>query len=201
MENYAADYDWISFPESDEFLEGPDRRKPYFDHVREVVDSPYDWLQFDNMVYWFTDQDNPDEASPRKRIRHYSIWADCQPRIYAWRARCMNIRWFNHNPAEGLKYPIHFNTCHYHIRSHAHMIKRINSRIGLSRGELNAHFDCMERNKDKMYIAADRLHLDDGVSDLSKIQTFNWKEIYSNLDSLQQEMKAESAIQPQGHRP
>jgi hypothetical protein len=178
IENYAPEYDWISFPESDEFLEGPDRKKSYYDYVCDVVESPYDWVQFENMVFWFTDNDNRDEPSPRKRVRHYSIWANCQPRIYAWRARCMNVRWFNHNPAEGIKYPLHFNTCHYHIRSEEHLIKRLNGRVGLAKGALNCHFDFMEKNKDKMHISADKFHLDDGISDLSKVQTCNWAGIY-----------------------
>ena len=92
IENYASQYDWISFPESDEILEGPDRKKSYYDHVCDVVDSPFDWVQFDNVVFWFTNKDDVGEPSPRKRVRHYSIWTDCPPRIYAWRARCMNIR-------------------------------------------------------------------------------------------------------------
>jgi hypothetical protein len=189
IQNYAPEYDWISFPESDEFLEGPDRKKSYYNYVCDVVDSPYDWIQFDNIVFWFTDKDNLAEYSPRRRIRHYSVWTDCLPRIYAWRARCMNVRWFNHNPAEGLKFPVNFNTCHYHVRSEEHMIKRINNRIGLSRGTMNTHFDFMAHNINKMRIPADRLHLDNGIDDLLKVQTFNWKEIYNNLDALQEQMR------------
>jgi hypothetical protein len=178
IEHYASDYDWISFPESDEFLEGPDRTKSYYGHVCDVVDSPYDWVQFDNIVFWFTDRDDRTEPSPRRRVRHYSIWADCPPRVYAWRASRMNVRRFNHNPAEGTKYPVHFNTCHYHVRSEEHLVKRLEGRIGLAKDRMNVHFDSMERNRALMRIPADRLNFDDGIRDLSKVQTFDWTQIY-----------------------
>jgi glycosyltransferase involved in cell wall biosynthesis len=196
IDNYAAQYDWISFPESDEILEGPDRKKSYYEHVCDVVESPYDWVQFNNMVYWFTDEDFADEPSPRMRIRRYSIWADCLPRVYAWRARCMNVREFNHNPARGNKYPAHFNTCHYQMRSERHMLKRIESRVGLRQGRLaNAHFDFMEINKDKLYIPTAQLHFDDGISELSRVQTLNWRDIYGNYDMLMEQLKASGSKQ------
>jgi glycosyltransferase involved in cell wall biosynthesis len=191
---YASEYDWISFPESDEFLEGPDRQDSYYKYVCDVVDSPYDWVQFNNMVFWYTDKDNPEEPSPRKRVRHYSIWANCGPRVYAWRARCMNVRWFNHNPAAGMKYPVNFNTCHYQARSEEQMTKRIHCRIGLTRGALNFHFAFMELNQDKLRIPADRLHLDDGIHDLSKVQTFDWSEVYGTLEAFQKQMQLRNAL-------
>ena len=104
----------------------------------------------------------------------------------------MNVRWFNHNPAEGLKYPVNFNTCHYQMRSEEQLIKRVNGRIGLSKGAMNLHFDFMEQNRAKLHIPAERLHLDDGVSDLSKVQTFDWREIYGTLDALR-EMQLKNA--------
>ena len=195
IDNYAAQYDWISFPESDEILEGPDRKKSYYEHVCDVIESPYDWLQFENMVFWFTEKDRPEEPSPRKRIRHYSIWADCAPRVYAYRASRMNIRQFNHNPAKGSKYPVHFNTCHYQVRSERQMLKRIQSRVGLSRGAANFHFDFMEMNKAKLYIPAEKLHFDDGISELSKEQTLNWQDVYGTYDALMEQLKSLDANQ------
>ena len=193
--NYALDYDWISFPESDEILEGPDRKKSYYEHVCDVVESPCDWVQFNNMVYWFTEKDRPEVLSPRKRIRHYSIWSDCQPRIYAWRAQCMNVREFNHNEPLGKKYPINFNTCHYQVRGAEQLIKRIKGRLGLRRGENNAHFDYMALNARKMFILSKQLHFDDGVSDLSTVQVFDWEKIYGTYDALMEQLKAAAAKQ------
>lgn len=177
MEHLAPEYDWISFPESDEFLEGPDRRKPYYDHVCDVVESGFDWLQFRNINFWFTEEDDLAILSPRRRIKHYSIWLDCPPRVYGWRARQMTVRWFNHNPALGRRYPILFNTCHYPVRSLSHMDKRERGRVGLSRGAENGHFDAMVRNRHLMQIPADLLHRDDG-GELSLVPTIDWKAIY-----------------------
>jgi Glycosyl transferase family 2 len=195
INHYVQDYDWISFPESDEILEGPDRTKSYFEHVCDVVESSHDWLQFDNMLFWFTSEDDKAESSPRKRIRHYSIWQDCPPRIYAWRASSMNVRWFNHNPPLGNKYPINFKTCHYQWRSEAQLVKRIQGRIGLRRRGWNHHFDFMRINKDRLYIPAARLHFDDGVSELSCRQTINWHDVYGSYDALIEQMKAEDVGQ------
>ena len=195
IDNYASQYDWISFPESDEFLEGPDRQKSYYDHVCDVFESPFDWLEFNNMVFWFTDKDDLSEPSPRKRIRHYSIWPNCPPRVYAWRAKCMNIREFNHNPAEGEKYPVHFNTCHYQFRSEDQLKKRIAGRLGLRRGGLNFHFDYMSRNADKLRIAAERLRFDNGIDELSKVPTIDWNEVYGSYDALMDILRLEEASQ------
>ena len=177
IDNLARDYDWISFPESDEILEGPDRSKSYFEHVVDVCDSGFDWIQFNNIVFWFTERDDLSIASPRKRMRHYSVWWDCPPRVYAWRASKMNVREFNHNPAEGLKYPTNFNTCHYQYRSLEQARKRNAGRVGLSKGSSNVHFDAMQAEK-KLIIPASRLHVDDGIRDLSLIPSVNWREVY-----------------------
>jgi glycosyltransferase involved in cell wall biosynthesis len=197
IENYAHQYDWISFPESDEILEGPDRKKSYYEHVCDVVQSPYDWLQFSNMVFWFTEKDDVAEKSPRKRIRHYSIWKDCQPRVYAWRASHMNIRVWNTNAIPGKKYPINFNTCHYQVRSEAHMFKRIESRVGLSNGLANFHFDYMANNIKDLYIRSNQLHFDDGISDLSLEQIFDWRKyVYGTYQRLLDQLN--EAKPPQG---
>jgi hypothetical protein len=184
IENYAPQYDWISFPESDEFLEGPDRKKKYFEHICDVYKSPYDWLQFNNIVYWFTSNDLVSELSPRKRIRRYSIWPNCGPRIYAWRAECMNVRSFNHNPALGVKYPVLFNTCHYQFRSAAQMVKRIEGRMGLSRAKANYHFDFMSNNMKKLIISPEQLNYDDKLNELSLVPTLDWGEVYGTYDQL-----------------
>lgn len=177
MTNLTSQYDWVSFPESDEFLEGPDRSKSYYEHIRDVIASPYDWVQFNNIVFWFTDRDDIAEPSPRRRIKHYSIWRDCPPRIYAWRASHTNVRLFNHNPPPGQRYPTNFNTCHYQVRSATHLEKRLADRSGMSRGSMNTHFDAMERNRARMRIPSEMLHLDCG-NDLSLQQTVNWAKIY-----------------------
>lgn len=81
MTNYLDAYDWISWPDQDEFLEGPDRARPYRDWLEEVAESPYDWLQFRNFNYWWCATDDGEVASAVDRVRHYSLFADCGPRI------------------------------------------------------------------------------------------------------------------------
>ena len=148
-----------------------------YHHVCEVVESEWDFLQFRNNVFWFTDADDPAILSPRRRIKHYSVWPDCPPRVYGFRARCLNVRWFGHNDAKGKRHPVLFNTCHYPVRSLSHMDKRERGRIGLSRGGENAHFDAMVRNRDRMIIPPEILHYDDG-GELSKVPAIDWKTIY-----------------------
>lgn len=186
--NYASSYDWISFPESDEFLEGPSRSKSYFDYICDVYNSRYDWVQFNNIVYWFTSADDVTIKNPRERIKYYSIWKDCGPRIYAWRASSMNIREFNHNPAIGERYPVLFNTCHYQVRSEQHLIKRINGRVGLTKGNQNYHFDYMRNNIKDLFISPDSLNYDNG-DELSLDQVFDWtKYVYGSYERLIDQM-------------
>ena len=101
IENYVRQYDWISWPDQDEFLEGPSRSRTYYDSLVEVSDSDCDWIEFNNVTYWFTVADDPSVASAPGRIRHYSLFPDCAPRIRSWRASATNIRIFNHNPPDG----------------------------------------------------------------------------------------------------
>ena len=184
IETYVKQYDWISFPESDEFLEGPLRDKSYYEYVRDVFESPYDWIQFNNLVFWFTEKDDSNISMVRERIKHYSFWGDCGPRVYAWKAAAMNVREFNHNPANGMRYPLLFNTCHYQVRSREHLIKRIESRVGLSKGAANYHFDYMKNNISKLYIDSNQLNFDNG-GNLSLEQVFDWsKYVYGSYEEL-----------------
>ena len=178
MSTHAARYDWISFPESDEFLEGPDRSKTYYEHVLDVLESPYDWVQFHNVNYWFTAEDDPSISSPVERIRRYCVRIDCAPRVYAWRASKMNVRVWNQNPAEGKRYPTLFNTRHYQIRSEEQMRKRFANRRGLAQERANWHFETMPENLREMYIRPEQLHFDDGTSELDLTPIFDWSKIY-----------------------
>ena len=117
IEHYVDQYDWISWPDQDEFLEGPARDRSYYDYLVEAHDSGVDWIQFRNFNFWFTDDDDPASAPTTQRVRHYSLWPDCPPRIRAWRAGETNIRRFNHNSLEGTPSPRLFNLRHYPMRS------------------------------------------------------------------------------------
>jgi hypothetical protein len=179
MESYVSTYDWISWPDQDEFLEGPSRAMPYRECVEEVHASPSSWIQFHNFNYWLTSADDPEIQSPPLRIRHYSLFPDCAPRIRSWRASATNLRVFNHNPPLGDPWPARFNLRHYPMRSREQMLARIlRDRAGLRRGDSNYHYDNMKLNIDRLEIAPEQLHYDDGRSELNPEPIFNWRSIY-----------------------
>jgi Glycosyl transferase family 2 len=180
LANYVDRYDWISWPDQDEFLEGPDRARTYEQWVEEVFESPYDWVEFRNFNYWWTDLDRPSAGSTTERVRHYSLFADCPPRIRGWRASATNIRRFNHNEPNGTRYPTLFNLRHYPMRSREHMWRRLErDRAGLRRGASNFHYDNMKTWPERLVIPPDAMHLDDG-SELDLDPIFDWRTIYGN---------------------
>ncbi len=79
IDNYTARYDWISWPDQDEFLEGPTRAKSYQESLREVFESRYDWIQFNNFNYWTTNADDSNIPATTARVRHYALFPDCAP--------------------------------------------------------------------------------------------------------------------------
>jgi glycosyltransferase involved in cell wall biosynthesis len=179
IENYVEDYDWISWPDQDEFLEGPARDRPYLDYVAEAHDAGIDWIEFRNFNYWWTEEDDPSVPETTRRVRRYSLRTDCPPRIRSWRARVTNIREFNHNPLDGKPSPHLFNLRHYPMRSPSQTEARVlRDRAGLRRGEKNFHYDNMARRLESLRIPASTLHFDDGVSELDPDPIFDWREIY-----------------------
>jgi len=180
IKNYIKLYDWISFPDDDEILEGSDRTKSYFEHLCTVFNSRYNYIQFNNFNYWFTEKDDKTIASPTQRIRYYSIFPDCAPRIRSWRASATNIRTLgNHNPLAGEKYPVNFNLRHYPMRSYDQMIRRIKKdRANLQRDGANYHYNNMKTNIAKMLLKPEQLLYDDGISELNPYPKYNWRELY-----------------------
>ena len=178
MSSYVRKFDWISWPDQDEFLEGPDRSRPYREWIDEVYDSPYDWIQFRNMNYWWTTDDDPTIASGVERVRHYSLFGDCAPRIRSWRSSSTNEREFNHNPPAGVQYPKLFNLRHYPMRSAEQMKRRLEvDRSGLQRDVANFHYENMKRRQAALTIPPEQLHVDDG-GELSLDPIFDWRSIY-----------------------
>ncbi len=184
LAEYVSRYDWVSWPDQDEFLEGPDRARPYRDWVEEVLASPYDWVQFNNFNYWWTVADDVSVASAVDRVRHYCLFADCGPRIRAWRAGATNVREFNHNAPLGQRFPTLFNLRHYPMRSEAQMRRRLEvDRAGLRRGGSNFHYDNMSSWRDRLVVPPERLHYDDGHSDLDHSLCFDWRSVYGTATS------------------
>ncbi|HWK07197.1 MAG TPA: glycosyltransferase family 2 protein [Puia sp.] len=181
ISEYIRRYDWISWPDQDELLEGADRTQPYDQWVEKIFEEGYDYIQFNNFNFWLTDQDDPTILSPVQRIKHYGLFPDCAPRIRAWRAAKTNIRVFNHNPIDGRKLPYHFNLRHYPMRTIEQMHRRLNKdRAGLERNGSNFHYNNMTiaREQNKLHVNPELLHIDDGVSELDPAVKFNWRELY-----------------------
>jgi glycosyltransferase involved in cell wall biosynthesis len=180
--HYCERYDWISWPDQDEILEGPSRDKSYYAYITEVVNSECNWVRFRNFNFWFTAEDDPAIAAPTQRIRRYSLFPDCSARIRAWRAAVTNIREFNHNPLDGLPDPRPFNLRHYPMRTYEQMVKRLDKdRAGLERHGNNWHYNHMKSQFDKLLIPAPSLHFDDGHAELNPEPIFNWRAIYGHL--------------------
>lgn len=178
LDEHVPNYDWVSWPDQDEFLEGPDRSRSYRDWVEEVVSSPYDWVEFNNFNFWWTTDDDPTVASALRRVRHYALFAGCAPRIRAWRAAATNIRQFNHNPPLGQRYPRMFNLRHYPMRDRDQMERRLEvDRAGLRRGNSNFHYDNMSSWRERLVIEPGQLHLDDG-EELDASPIFDWRTVY-----------------------
>jgi hypothetical protein len=189
MTNYVSRYDWISWPDQDELLEGPTRTVPYCRYLEEVAESPHSWIEFNDLVYWHTEADDPTIASPSQRVRHYSMAKHGPPKIRSWRASATNIRWFNHNRAEGSRYPMLFHLRHYPMRSEAQMIRRITvDRAGIQHGPVNFHYENMKTTLASMRVQAADLHLDDGRSELSTVMGFDWSQIYGKGPKLPPEV-------------
>lgn len=183
ISNYVSKYDWISWPDQDEFLEGPSRQQTYYEFATDVFNSEYDWVQFHNLLYWFTSEDDQTIASPVERIRRYSHFPDCSPRVRAWRSSATNIRWFNHNPLEGEWWPEMGKLRHYQMRSHEHAMQRIQKdRTGLQRGRTIAYYNLMNTWPERIIVEPNKLHYDDGTSELSVDPIFNWRYIYGTLE-------------------
>jgi glycosyltransferase involved in cell wall biosynthesis len=178
QENYIHQYDWVSWPDQDEILEGQDRSKNYCSWIQTIHENGYDYIQFNNFNYWFTNADDQSILSPIQRIRHYSLFSDCAPRIRSWRAEKTNTRIFNHNPLDGIKAPQNFNLRHYPMRSHDQMIRRLNKdRANLQRNGNNYHYENMAAQIEKLTLSADLLHFDNG-GELDPEVKYNWRDIY-----------------------
>lgn len=179
--DFTKNYDWISFPESDEFLEGPDRTKTYYEHICSIHDNPnIDKISFSNVIFWFTDKDDPSIKSPIERIKHYCHRQKCCVRLYAWRANKTVIRRFGHGKRDD-KNVVNWKTRHYEIRSLEHFYKKTDDRLHIAVGGLNKHYRIMYNNlhnkENYGIIHPDELHYDDGVSELNMEEIFNWRKI------------------------
>jgi glycosyltransferase involved in cell wall biosynthesis len=186
LADYTGQYDWLSWPDQDELLEGADRSKTYSEWIEKVAEEGYDFVQFNNFNFWFTAADDGRIESPVERVRHYGLFPDCAPRIRSWRAAKTNLRIFNHNPIEGLKLPYFFNLRHYPMRTPEQMLRRLNKdRADLERNGANYHYNNMSiaMEQKRLIIDPELLHIDNGISELDPTVKYNWRDIYGHGSS------------------
>ncbi len=157
LERHVSGYDWVSWPDSDEILLADDLSLSYGEFADRLVDSPYDWVQFRNWNFWWTEEDDPAIESPVLRVRHYALFPDCAPRVRGWRAAKTNERAFNHNPVDGPQYPALANLCHYPMRGAEQAPKKLATRAGIQRGDANWHYNKMQRDPTVLRIPAAKL--------------------------------------------
>lgn len=182
IKQYKNKYDIISWPDQDEILEGPFRDKSYYEYLIEFYDSPFSWIRFNNMNFWYSPKDNCEEKTI-DRVKYYSFFPNCSPRIRAWKSQVTNIRIFNHNPlASGVELPIAFNLRHYPFRTKEQMERRINvDRANLMRGTSNYHYEQMKSRLEALetFDASKELHFDDG-KELNRNPDFDWMKFYGH---------------------
>jgi len=164
--SYGDRYDWLSWPDQDELLEGPDLARPYHEQVTEFLAGGHDWIEFDNFVFWFTSADDESVQDPARRIRHYNLYASASPRIRAWRMACTNARRLgNSNPPLGRKAPVNWPLRHYPMRSLAQARRRAHhdrNRPGFQFADKNWHYERFREDEGALNVPPERLHRFDG---------------------------------------
>lgn len=188
IDNYIDKYDIISWPDQDELQEGPNRDKSYYEHLCEFFNSGYDWIRFNNFVYWYTPEDDLAIKKPTQRIRYYGLYPDCSPRIRAWKTEATNIRFFNHNNPRGRMYPENFNLRHYPMRTKIQLERRIkHDRKDIAKPNMHFHYYYMGQVEGRTAISSSSLYRDDGISDLSHKIKFSWRQVYGSRKKLKNE--------------
>lgn len=76
IENRIDEYDWISWPDQDEFLEGPDRSKSYYEWNTEVYNSKYNYIEFNNYVYWYSENDDTSIETVKERMKYFHYFVN-----------------------------------------------------------------------------------------------------------------------------
>ena len=165
-EVYGGCYDWLSWPDQDEILEGPDVTRPYHEQVTEALAAGVDWVEFDNFVFWFTDEDDRSVADPVARVRRYSLSPAASPRVRAWRfARTNERRLGNSNPIDGRKAPSNWPLRHYPMRSIEQARRRAHhdrNREGFQFGDRNWHYERFREDEAALRVPAEKLHRFEG---------------------------------------
>ena len=176
---YGGLYDWLSWPDQDEILEGPDVARPYHEQVTEFLAAGGGWVEFDNFVFWFTDEDDARVADPVARIRRYNLSPAASPRVRAWRFALTNERRLgNSNPIDGRKSEANWPLRHYPMRSIEQARRRAQhdrNQEGFQFGDKNWHYERFREDERALVVPPAKLHRFDGRS-LSREITWTFYE-------------------------
>ena len=182
---FSITYDWISFPESDEFLEGPTREYSYYQHLCILYRNVnINKITFSNIIFWFTENDDMSIVSPIDRIKHYCYKKNCGIRLYAWRGNETIVRPFGHitEKEQNDECITNWKTRHYEIRSKKHFSEKTKDRKDITIGSTNHHYkimsDRLENNVNYGLIKPSELFFDDGINELKMTEIFDWNKIY-----------------------
>lgn len=182
------EYEWISFPEADEFLEGPNREKNFYEHLCHInEEKSIDVINYITYTYWYTEKDDSKIKSPVDRLKYYSINnpgsisenGNSDYKIYTWRGNNTKLRSFGHHiNTEETK--ISWKTRHYEIRSEHQFKVKILDRIKISNGGKNHHYKILYDNYQKLvnFIKSEELFYDNGKQELNNSEKYNWNKIY-----------------------
>lgn len=161
---YVGRYDWLSWPDQDEILLGPDISRPYHEQVTELLATGYDWVEFENFVFWFTDQDDLSITNPIERVRHYSRYPKCRTR--AWRFALTNVRELgNVNEIPGRRAPEKWPLLHYPARSLEQATRRVThdrNQPGFQFEDKNWHYESFRADPATLLVPSSRLHVFNG---------------------------------------
>jgi hypothetical protein len=173
---FYGKYDWLTFAESDEFIEGANRNKSYHESIEEIYHDGYDYTLFENINFWFTEKDDLSIPDPTERIKYYSYRDRKVYFSYRFENAPIDKQGFCHGKPQGKQYPNNFTSRHYQFRSLDHAKKRNLGRKNICQGsEENKHFKEMQ-DINKLTIAAKKLNYDDG-SDYIMQPTVDWAKI------------------------
>lgn len=177
VEPYLKNYDWITFIESDEFLEGPDRKKSYYEYLCDVAKTDATYVMFESFVFWYTEKDDNNIKNPIERMKYYCYDSKCAKKIYAWKASVPRKNVYNHSPPKiKIQSELIFKTRHYEGRSKEHIRKKLMDRVKqFPSGGINHHYKIMYDNISKLDLKAEQLHYDNGTDELIYDNKINWR--------------------------
>ncbi len=74
--------EWLVLADADEFYESPLVGENFRTGLERTIKQGFNLLKLNNMEFWMTEKDNPNEKDVLKRIRHYSFYDNMRYKAY-----------------------------------------------------------------------------------------------------------------------